>query len=252
MAEREGKDDLTSWLVLVAQTVGAVGAGSAATVVTGGDPFAGLAAGATGQAALQAAVERIVQRKRAKTERMVEYAASTARRDVNELLEAILEDDALLELLAVAVEAAMHALSERKLRTIGNALGSGALAGDDAQLDVELLVTKAVSDLEAPHFRVLLFMVRRGAASITDLKDSDALQPLRVGMESLLATLRTHGLVDAATPTTGPPPSSSDYGIGSGWSIPSSDQLYVTTFGRLVLQRYSDAGDDSESGRWDT
>lgn len=245
MAE-EG-DEVTPAAVLLAQLLGGAGAGVVATALTG-DPYAGIVAGGTGQVALQAAVERLVASRWAKAGRMAGYAADRAERDVVDLLDTIIADAALLELLGITVEAAMRAIGERKLRTLGGSLASGALSSDDATIHVEMQIAKALADLEAPHLRVLLFYGRTGGlASLSDLENAETLQHLGRSFEPLVAVLRAHGLLEAATATTGLRPPG-PIGVGRGWSMPSSDKLYMTPFGRLVLTRYSEAGGDGEAG----
>jgi hypothetical protein len=63
--------------------------------------------------------------------------------------------DLLLDLAAAVVAAASETMVEAKIRMLGRALATGALAADDAVVDEQRFLVNTLADLEAPHIRVL-------------------------------------------------------------------------------------------------
>jgi hypothetical protein len=87
-----------------------------------------------------------------------------------------------------AVEAAWATLDGAKLRTLGYVLADGL--ADDARLDVDQLVIRALRRLEAGHIQVLALVVR-GRMSPTGL--SAHLPHVGAAMPALLADLESAG-----------------------------------------------------------
>jgi hypothetical protein len=72
-----------------------------------------------------------------------------------DLLNRILRDERLLDLAAAVVAAASETMVEAKIRALGRALATGALAADDAVVDEQRFLVDILDDLEAPHVRML-------------------------------------------------------------------------------------------------
>jgi hypothetical protein len=115
--------------------------------------------GALASAAIEPVLEQVVSetlaRRRARGRRALAVAASSAGVTPEELLERILHDEKLLDLAAAVVAAASETMVEAKIRTLGRALATGALALDDAVVDEQRFLVDILADLEAVHVRVL-------------------------------------------------------------------------------------------------
>jgi hypothetical protein len=62
----------------------------------------------------------------------------------------------LLDLAVAVVTAAAETALDAKIKTLGGALATGAMAADDAIVDEQRLLVRILADLEAPHVRVLV------------------------------------------------------------------------------------------------
>jgi hypothetical protein len=128
-----------------------------------GGALAGLAIAGPGGAVLGAAVGSVVQhvvdtalfRRWERAGQAIEVAASEANLSPDALLRRLLEDERLLDLAATVVAAASETALKAKIRALGKALASGALATDDATIDEHRFLVATLADLEAPHVRVL-------------------------------------------------------------------------------------------------
>jgi hypothetical protein len=98
-----------------------------------------------------------------KADAVLADAAAAGQRTVAELFEEIGEDEDKLLLLAQAVEAAMRTRNQAKVRALGGALASGALAEDRARVDAAQLRVNILRELEAPHFRVLALIAEKSS-----------------------------------------------------------------------------------------
>jgi hypothetical protein len=107
---------------------------------------------------LSFATRRVLGVQAARTERVIQGAADEAGMTSGELLDALLKDPFKMELLLRAVEAAARSTTERKVDLIAELLRTGALAGDDAVVQDQLLAMEAVQALDVPHFRLLLLL----------------------------------------------------------------------------------------------
>lgn len=90
---------------------------------------------------------------------MSEAAAEAV--DLEALLDALHTDEVLSDMFRTAVEAAIRAGSEDKLRLLGRALASGALAKDDARVEEAEQLLRAAVELDPVDLRALLAL--RGA-----------------------------------------------------------------------------------------
>jgi hypothetical protein len=115
----------------------------------------GALAGAAVEPVLEQVVSETLARRRQRGQRALAIAASAAGMTPEELLERILHDERLLDLGAAVVAAASKTMVEAKIRALGRALATGALATDDAVVDEQRFLVDTLADLEAVHFRVL-------------------------------------------------------------------------------------------------
>jgi hypothetical protein len=115
----------------------------------------GALAGAALEPVLEQVVSEALTRRRERAQRALAVAASTASMTPEELLDRILRDERLLDLAAAVVAAASETMVEAKIRALGRALATGALAVDDAIVDEQRFLVDILADLEAPHVRVL-------------------------------------------------------------------------------------------------
>lgn len=86
-------------------------------------------------------------------------AAESLDEDAELMVHRALATDSGAELLAAAVQAASETLNQRKISALGLAVANG-LANDQALVDQERLVVRAIADLDEPH---IAFLVRLSA-----------------------------------------------------------------------------------------
>lgn len=236
----------------------------AAMIVAGGIVAASTAAfgpgGAIAGAMLTPAAEVLVERAaaewRAEGQRRVglalSHAASTSETTVEKILESCIADSTRLALLARAVEASAAANIDAKVRMLGAALASGALAADEALVDEAQLRVDVIRELDAPHIKVLHAIDQASGhsqgnwtgaseASLipvvgdgTGARSSGVLQPI-------LRTLDRNGLIHLT-------------GIGEIWDEHQADdyrpdagsnEWTTTIFGRELLDEYRVAGGEA-------
>jgi hypothetical protein len=85
----------------------------------------------------------------------LQHAAKFAELNLDQLTMAILAAPARTELAMTALEAAAHTRLQAKIRTLGRAIATGALAEDQALVDEQQFLVRALARLEAPHLKVL-------------------------------------------------------------------------------------------------
>ncbi|MGK5442142.1 hypothetical protein ACSNN7_10005 [Micromonospora sp. URMC 105] len=134
-------------------------------------------------------------------------------------------NDGRLMLTTSAIQAANNTVHEGKIRALAAVLRDSIY--DDAQLDLGALIVAAMSDLEAPHIRILnaLVNVNPGNNYKGPFKnpwhDSDLenhFPQLGAGITPIMATLQRHGLAREASTLEI---------VGKGW--------LVTNFGHECL-----------------
>lgn len=132
---------------------------------------------------------------------------------VDQLAASIGRDEHTRLLGGLALAAGSRTRNRTKIGALGSALASGVLSEDDARLDEEQLVVRALDDMEAPHIRVLDIIARHVPAgrearpyvsggtdegaptrSWTRYQLNEVLPGLASGMHGLLGTLQRHGL----------------------------------------------------------
>lgn len=102
--------------------------------------------------------ERHLTRAAARLEAALEEAERASRMPATELMARISESDQLLAMLTTLVETAVRTSLESKVRLMGRALGSGAIAQDDAEVDEAQLLLRVLADLEPAELRILEFV----------------------------------------------------------------------------------------------
>jgi hypothetical protein len=155
---------------------------------------------------------------------VTEDAAEQAGIDGDDLVAWLKADDRHAAFFAEALEVAWSTLDRQKLRALSYVLADGFQ--DDARLDVDQLVVKALRELEAPHVRVLDVMASTGASDRAYVRES--LPELSDGLDAIFAGLERAGcLAGAMFPSEGAQP------------------LVVTEFGRTCLEFLRKADSDS-------
>lgn len=212
------------------------------------DPGAGVwAAGAV--PILDEMQSRWFQRQQQKLGRTVEVGMDRSGLSTDEFLKTLTKDDLRLALLSEALSAASRTAVEDKIRAFGMALANGALTEDDARVDEERIWVQMLSEIEAPHLRVLSVLSAEKPVHESDFtwmydqmwrvgKSLGADSP--VIRERLLNAMEGQGLIRRKYGDQLP----ISYDLRSGAS--ASDRFaIITETGRAVLKRVSQAGADS-------
>jgi hypothetical protein len=121
----------------------------------------GAVVGASAGEALQYLASRALGLRRRQAEEVLEIAAHESAQTVDDLLARLTANPSRLQLAAAAVTAAAETALQAKVRALGRALATGALAADDAEVDEQRFLVDTLRDLEAPHVRVLDQISRR-------------------------------------------------------------------------------------------
>jgi hypothetical protein len=122
-----------------------------------------------------------------------------------EFIDKATSDDRRIELLVRTLLIAQDTALRDKRRALGRALAAG-VAGDDARINEELLVSRAIADLDEYHIRLLAFLGSKlagpGEKSGNILQRGwspsaiDAADPgFGLNLRPVLATLELHGLI---------------------------------------------------------
>lgn len=250
--EPEASDRIT----VAAQIIGA-GTSTGITLLLVRDPGLATVVGAAATPVVSAALDRILSRawqgQLRQAEEAVRAAAEHAGMTVDGLAGALTGDRRRAGLLARAVEVAQHATFDEKVAALARALGQVAL--DDALIDISELVVNALDLLEAPHIRVLSWLVEKDDLQLDDPRRIEvfgtnpppaesnvsagtlqAFHPaLAPGMAAIVAAL-------ASTGCLGPPGGLVSGGYGS---------YRVSDFGRCLLEyltEYSVVGRPDDPG----
>jgi hypothetical protein len=220
------KDDGPALVVKVAGAVAASGVAVA-------DPVAGLVAAGLVPVA-EAAVTRWRARQARNVEETLDVGATAAGVPVDDLLERLSNDPTRLVFLSEALTGAARSTYSNRIRALGRALATGALAEDTAEVDEERMWVDLIIQLEAPHVRALLHLdtapvdmverVTRGVAQAVGIED-EALAG------TLLAMLQRLGLIYRALA-----------------AFPTPEPLcHLTPLGREALRRLHDLGETDEA-----
>lgn len=112
-----------------------------------------------GDALAQYAIDR-QERRLARASQVIEVAAEATRRDPEEFVKRICQDERLSDLLNEAVQAAARSGLENKRRALGKVLAR-ASEGDDAAVDGAEMLLTSLAHLEPLHVRLMAKMLRR-------------------------------------------------------------------------------------------
>ncbi|WP_155247158.1 hypothetical protein [Salinispora arenicola] len=180
--------------VLTIRASAAIAAGGVALA----EPLAGLAA-----AGLIPVLDQAVGRWQAAQARnagkALDEAVEVSALAPEDFLGRLTQTPARLLLLGSALNAAAQSTYEERVRALGRALASGALAADDARVDEEQLWVAVMADIDAPHLRIIQYLMRdhpdRQGPMVTQqptLAEVAGASYLMTGR--LLATLERHDL----------------------------------------------------------
>lgn len=174
-------------------------------------------------------------------------AAAAGQKTVAQLLKDIGDDEDKLLLLAHTVEAAMRTRNRAKIKALGRALASGALARDAAKVDEAQLRVNILRELEAPHFRVLALIAEKSSHTfgVWRGRQESELQSLMTGdegprtsgvLQPILRVLDRNGLIHLSA-------------VGQIWDENMADdirpdagtnQWTITNFGQNLLGDVAD------------
>jgi len=147
--------DDAAGLDLALKMVGGLGL----AVLSAKDPhLALLAAGAW--PALDAGAERFATDFRRRAGATLGVASEVSGLSPTQFVDVIADDPAKLQLLAAAVDAARNSGWEARVRVVGAALASGALADDPALVDEEHRWIEILSDVEPADLRIIDHLLR--------------------------------------------------------------------------------------------
>ncbi|SNR95427.1 hypothetical protein SAMN06272737_14612 [Blastococcus mobilis] len=129
----------------------------------------------------------------------LDEAAEASGLRIDNLLDRLAADPARLVFLSEALTAAARSTFSERVRALGRALASGALADDEARVDEERLWVAILAGVEAPHLRILRqLMLPRDqqpyGTTPQQLTLAEAAGVSYVMAGHLLADLERHGL----------------------------------------------------------
>lgn len=182
--------------------VGKTALAGAVAAISAASPELGIAASAA-LPALDVAVERWQAVRAARTVRALEAAAAKANMTADDVVDRLVADPECITLLATALNAAANTALETKIAALGQSLGT--LATDPATVDIEYLWIRIFSDIDAPHVRALLELLKEGKEGPGHLRlvrpgDLDHfVRPSAMALV-VLQTLERHGLAQRPDP----------------------------------------------------
>lgn len=170
-----------------------------------------------------------------RAETMLGAASQSAGNQLDEVVERLVQDERVTDLLRAAVEAAARSGLEAKLRALGRALVNGALAADDAEIDLADLMVRTLDDLGAAEIRALDQLAR--SPSFPNILERTSALRLAIQLPdeaavAVQASLQRHGLVF-------------DAGGGTWDSLEGKFNWRPSAYGIALLQLLRDAADDS-------
>jgi hypothetical protein len=152
---------------------------------------AGAVAAGMAQPAVSAALDRVQVFRARRMGVVLQVGASAARTSSDELVTSLVHDAKRLEILGQVVEAAARTTLEGKILGLARVLANTSLATDDATVDSEAFILRALADIEAPELHVLRHMADVGSTSADALRG--ALQTHDAIIGTALGTLGRHG-----------------------------------------------------------
>jgi hypothetical protein len=222
-------------------------AGAVASISTV-NPVWGIAASAA-LPALDHAIDRWQEVRARRTVEALTTAATTAGVLPDELVARLTASDQLTSLLAAALNAAANAALTSKVQALGRSLGS--LATDEALVDTEALWIRIFSDIDAPHVRVLLELLKEDHERPGHLRLVRAGDMRHVISSSamtlvVLQTLEQHGLARRVNPEELDRQTQAGYGIGP----PTFERMTAVWYmaGGLARECQERLADEGRSG----
>lgn len=137
--------------------------------------------------------EDVYVRDRERVERMSAAAADDV--DLGDLLEAMEDDERISDLFRAAVEGAIKTGDDDKIRLLGRALASGALADDDAALEEAEQLLRIAVELDPVDLRALL-LLRRSDMRRPWILIQEQMGASKAVAWAIMARLQRLGLVD--------------------------------------------------------
>jgi hypothetical protein len=201
-------DEVRADMELAAQTIAATVLGVIAVV---GGPVGVVASVGLSPITLAIAsktADKLAQRRVQHAAETVLDAAETAGLPLDEFTDLAVSDDIRHELLARTLIIAQDTALRDKRRALGRALAAGVM-GDDAKIDEELPLIRAVADVDEMHIRLLSRLreqehpVGKLGWDLMGIMDADP--GIMVAAPTLLATLTLHGLVHEQVTTRAVP-----------------------------------------------
>lgn len=176
----------------------------------------------------------------------LEDAAQAVGEPVEQLVQQAVSDERREELLARTLTIAQDTALRDKRRALGRALAAG-IAGDDAEIDDELLFIRAVADIDTPHIRLLSLIAsetippppdnivpRRGWSAYTVAERDPGLGE---AIPALLSTLESHALIHA------------EDRLATLGGMMTPPVYNVTSAGRTLLERLAAEGSETDDAR---
>jgi hypothetical protein len=163
---------------------------------------------------------------------------------IDELETRISGNEPLVELAAAAAIGAADARYDARIVALGKALASGILAESADAIDQERIFVEVLSALDRPHVRLLSYMVENekyeGGGPDPRLAVIEDLPDISPVFGYLASALERNYLIEQRRKLK----FRQDWKINGPTNVPEgmSDRLFVTDFGRQVLDRLVDAG----------
>jgi hypothetical protein len=175
-----------------------------------------------------------VGRRAGRAHRAIEVASETAGVKPEALLTSVVDNPELLELTFQVIEAAAATTLDLKVQALGQSLGNAAV--DHAVVDVELLITAALSGIESPHVRLLEALSNESPVH----PDSTDENVIRTWTKDVLEETHPHfrgttGILAAKLSSLGM------LAVDRGWFGLQYEVLRLSDFGNMVLKRLRDA-----------
>ncbi len=260
--ERADQDEPVEWTETARKTAAGI-AGAIIGYAVADAPGAAVGGGAP--AVIEDALRWLGQewrsQSRRSSERVLDVAAETAELRRDDLVGHLAADPKRLQIAGMALSAGAMTTNEDKLRALARSLAMAAK--DDALVDPELLVIAALTDMEAPHIKVLRTMAAAASRRNINGRRTHASHPLRAlefelpevaaVMSPVLATLLRHGLVSEESEDLRAWLDQRDRDMARfGHSVnrrPRQTLYQVTDFGDYCLELLTSISDEAGPGK---
>jgi hypothetical protein len=167
----------------------------------------------------------LYQRRVSRAKEAIDISLDATQLEPEEFLRRIREDEALLALFNLSIDAAMRSRVANKRKAIGEALGSAL--NDTAILDESELIIKALDDLDVPHIRLLFQIGSFAGENAENSEEVPAVGLLSMELfrrntvvDTVVAALMRHGLIEQIPPHRGQEPHQKKYRLtGFGGAV---------------------------------